>query len=545
MAVLQTIRNYVDGCLSGAIPVCKWVKFACERHNKDLTRDDIYFDENAAQKAIDFIQLMRHVKGKLAGSKLHLEPWQVFFVGSIFGWMRVDTGLRRFREAHAEVPRKSGKSLELNGIGHYGLVADNEKGAEIILAAAKEDQAKDIFGVALQMVNTNPSFRKYYGLQTTTEIIRHPSSGSYFKFVVGSPVDGSNPHFGLIDEYHQHKSAAAYDAIKLGMGAREQPLLIVMSTAGVDFKCAYKRYVYYCRKVVSGVVEDDSLFTLEYTIDEEDNWEDFSVWKKANPNMGISVSEDFLRGQHAKALADVSSRSAILTKHLNVWNNSSTSWIDLRKWMACGQDQAKMDDFTGEACWVGLDLASRIDLCSLMFVFRRDDKYYVFGKHYLNRDRVDRAENKHLRTWEEEGWLTVTDGAQTDFGYIENDLRDLSNQFRVQELAYDPREATYLMQQVREWASFPCIEVSQGPINFSEPMKVLEAKYLSGELVHANDPVLCWAASNVILKNTSNKLFYPAKRTNEEKIDPIVALIMALGRAETAHKAADFSFFVL
>ena len=544
-SVLHTINDYADGCLSDRIPVCKWVKFACERHFADLKRDDIFFDEKAAENAVKFIELMRHVKGELAGKRIVLEPWQKFFIGSLFGWKQTETGLRRFREGHSEIPRKSGKSLMLNGAGHYGLVADHEPGAEIILAAAKEVQAKDIFGVALQMVDRNPEYKKFYRLTTTTEIIRHQASGSYFRYVIGSPVDGSNPHFGLIDEYHQHKSSAAYEAIKNGQGARRQPLLIVVSTAGDDFKCAYKRYTDYCRKVVSGIAQNDSLFSLEYTIDEDDNWEDFSVWKKANPNMGISVSEAFLRDQWRKAIDDVSSRSSILTKHLNVWNNSSTSWIDIRKWLECGQDGLSLDDFIGEECWLGLDLASRVDLCSLMLVFRRDEKFFVFGRHFLNRDRVDRAENQHLRIWEQEGWLTVTEGSQTDFGYIARDLAELSRKFRIQELAYDPREATYLMQQIREWAPFPCIEVSQGPANFSEPMKVLEAAYLSKELVHPNDPILNWAASNVILKNTTNKLFYPAKRANEDKIDPIVALIMALGRAEIDKTPPDFSFFIL
>ena len=194
---------------------------------------------------------------------------------------------------------------------------------------------------------------------------------------------------------------------------------------------------------------------------------------------------------------------------------------------------------------MGLDLASRVDLCSLMLVFRKDGKFYVFGKHYLNRDRVSRSENRHLQNWELAGYLTVTDGAQTDFSAVEQDIKRFSERFLVRELAYDPREATFLMQQIREWASFPCIEVSQGPAQFSETMKVLEAAYLSGDLVHPNDPILNWAAGNVILKSTSSKLFYPTKRTREDKIDPIVALIMALSRAEVAATPLDVGVFSL
>ncbi len=546
MSVLDTIQNYVDGCLSDRIPVCQWVKYACERHNRDLTRKDILFDESAAKRVVDFTQLMKHVKGKWAGTYLQLEPWQVFFIGSVFGWKWEDSGFRRFREANLEICRKNGKTLLAVAIDQYMLTEDREPGAEVYLAASKEEQAKELFGVALPMAKSNPDFVKYYGLSFTTETIRCAKNNSIYKFVIGKPADGGNPHAAHIEEAHEHKSSAAYDTLKNGMGSREQPLLYIASTAGSDIKGFYYKHLEYCRKVVSGVIEDDSLFSLEYTIDKDDNWEDFNVWKKANPNMGVSVFEPYLRSQYKKALDKVDSRTDILTKHLNVWNNSSTSWIDYRKWLLCGDDNLNIEDFKGQECWVGLDLASRVDLCSLMFVFKKgEDEFVTFGKHYLNRERVQLPENQHYRTWEQENWLTVTEGAQTDFTAIADDLKDMSQDFAIQELAYDPREATFLMQQVREWASFPCIEVSQGPVNFSEPMKVLEAAYLTEKLHHQNDPVLNWAASNVILKNSSNKLFYPAKRNNESKIDPVCALIMALSRAEIASPAVDVSVYVL
>lgn len=545
MTILEKMKRYAGDCIEGRIPVCKHIKLACERHFKDLERPDIYFDEKAAKKAIDFVQLMRHVKGKWAGKQLILEPWQIFFIGSIFGWKREETGLRRFREANLTAPRKNAKSTTIIPLDNYMLTADGEEGAEILLAASKEDQAKDLFGIALEMIRRNEPYQKYYGLRTTTETIRYPTTGSIFRYVVGTPVDGSNPHCGHIDEYHQHKNNVAYEAIKNGMGAREQPLLLIASTAGMDLTSPYYDYTQYCNKVVSGIVPDDSLFSLIYTVDETDDWQDFGCWAKANPNMGVSVFEEFLKSQRDKAIADVASRSSILTKHLNIWNNESTSWIDIQKWLACGDNSLKIEDFAGQECWMGLDLASRVDLCSLMLVFRKDGKFYVFGKHYLNRDRVSRSENRHLQNWELAGYLTVTDGAQTDFSAVEQDIKRFSEMFLVQELAYDPREATFLMQQIREWASFPCIEVSQGPAQFSETMKVLEAAYLNGDLVHPNDPILNWAAGNVILKSTSSKLFYPTKRTREDKIDPIVALIMALSRAEVAATPLDVGVFSL
>lgn len=541
--ILKIMNNYATDCIKDKNIVGAQIKLACERHFKDLENKDFIWKEEEAQRAVTFIQSMRHVKGALARRRIVLEAWQIFYVGSIFGWYRKDTGYRRYREAHLNIGRKNGKSCLVCAIGHYGLVADREIGANIILAASKESQAKDIFEIALEMIHMNPEYKKYFNLKTTQETIRYPKNAASFTYVIGAPADGGNPHMALIDEFHQHKGNAAYEALKTGQGARTQPLMAIISTAGMDFRCAYKRYVEYCRKIVNGTIKDDTVFSLEYSPDSIDDWKDFDIWKKANPNLDISISEEYLKSQYNKALSDTASRSSILTKHCNVWNNDSTSWIDMMAWNNCAAPRIKMEDFKGEQCWCGLDLASRIDLCSLMFVFRKDGHYYCFGKHYLNKERVLRPENHHFRAWEAEGYLTTTDGIQTDFNRIEHDLKELASEFQIQEIAYDPREATYLMQHIREWASFPCVEVSQSPTQFSEPMKVLEANYLSGTLHHPNDPLLNWAASNVVLKNTTNKLIYPAKRNSEDKIDPIVALIMALGRAELVHREADFSIF--
>lgn len=545
MSVLQTMQRYVDGCLSGEIPVCEQIRFACERHNRDLTREDIFFDEAAAERVIKFIQLMKHVKGKWTGKNIVLEPWQIFYVGSIFGWKKHSTGFRRFREANLTIPRKNGKSLLEDCIDLYMLTEDREPGAEVILAASKEDQAKDLFNVALTMCRSNPAFTKYYGVTTTTETIRSSKNNGIYKFIIGKPSDGGNPHAAHLEELHEHKTSAAYDSMKNGMGAREQPLIYIASTAGDDMTCFYYQLLEYYRKVVMGTIDDDSVFSLEYTIDKDDKWEDFKVWRKANPNFGVSVFEDYLKGQWKRALDSVADRTSILTKNLNVWSNASTAWIDYRKWLLCGDDNLRIEDYLGQPCWVGLDLASRVDLCSLMFVFEKEDEVAVFGKHYINSEKAQKPENQHYRKWQEEGWLTVTEGEETDFSKIAEDLKEASLGFAIQELAYDPRDATLLMQQTREWASFECVQVNQSPVNFSEPMKILEAAYLSGRLKHQNDPVLNWAAGNVILKNLSNKLFYPAKKDRASKIDPICALIMALARAEIANPPVDVSIFVL
>lgn len=534
LSILERLNNYANACINGDIVVNELIKDACKRHFSDLERTDIYFDEVDAERVVIFIESMVHVKGEWARKPLILEEWQIFIVGSVFGWKWTETKLRRFTEVLGYLPRKNAKTTLGGAIDHFMLTADDEQGADVLLAASKEDQAKDLFDICLNMVNFNPVYKKFYGLKTTTEKIRYPQNNSSFKFVIGKPTDGGNIHCGHIDEYHEHKSSAAYDAIKTGMGARTQPILFVWSTAGFDISCAFYNYIQYAEKVVKGIIQDDSLFAMMFTLDKGDDWHDYEVWKKVNPNLGVSIKEDFLYKQHQKAINDPFSRSAILTKHCNIWNNESEKWVDMDKWNACGDSKLNINDFKYEKCWLGLDLASRVDLCSLAIVFKRDNEYYAFWKHYHNKGFVyqNEPECKKYQDWERIGWLTVTEGSYTDFRYIENDIKELATQFNIIELGYDPRECTLLMQGIREWAGFECVEISQSINNINEPMKILEEKYLSKQLHHQNDLLANWAASNVIKKYADRKTYYPAKRNNKEKIDPILALIMAISRAE-------------
>lgn len=416
-------------------------------------------------------------------------------------------------------------------IGHYMLVGEKEKGSEVYCGATTEVQAFVLFNIARDMIVANKAFEEAFGLTYTKESIHAQSTLSTFKPIIGSPKDGSNPQCAIVDEYHEHPSDALYDSLKLGMGARQHPLLLVTTTAGTNIKGPCYRYVEQGRKVVLGKAKNDRLFYMEFTIDDTDKWEDFSCWIKASPNFGVSVSEEFLREQYEIAKSSQYKRSSILTKMLNVWNNESVGWIDFPKWLNCTDRNLKMEDFEGEKCWIGIDLASKVDLTAMVAVFKRDGKFYVFGKYYLPSDTVDRPENDHYRGWRDEGWLTVTQGARTDYHALEEDLQNWADKYAIQEVAYDPREAEYLMQNIREWAAFECIEFTQSSATFSEPMKEFEAAYLNGELFHQNDPILNFAAGNVVLKSTTNKLVYMTKTANENKIDPMVAMIMAIARA--------------
>ena len=552
--------QYVSDVLDGTVEACKYIKLACQRHIDDLAKQSdphypYYFDPVKAERFCRFASMMIHTKGKWARKRLVFEPWQLFAFVSVFGWMKRSTHKRRFTEASLFVPRKNGKSAMSAALGNYMLVADGEAGAEVYSVASTEKQAWEVFGPARFMSLWNEEYKNAFGITVGAKNLSVLSSGSKFEPLIGSPGDGSSPHCAIIDEEHEHKTPDAVDTMATGMGSREQPLLWRITTAGTNISGpCYSNYCN-CIKVLEGVIERPDVFVLIFTIDEGDDWKDFSVWEKANPNYGVSLNEEFLYKKYCESMQNAEKQNINKCKHLNVWANAAIGWINMAKWEACADPTLQMGDFKDVPCWVGVDLASKIDLAAMMFLFKIPNtgqyaeflqgQYVLFGKYYLPEETIERPENAHYRAWRDLGLLTQTPGARTDFAYLKEDLRKFVQDegFIVKELAYDPREAEYLMQDIREceWASFPCVEVSQSPAYLSEPMKEFEALYLSGNLKHNGCPLLKWQASNVIKKNSRNKSYYPAKERAENKIDGIVASITALSRA-MAHVDETASF---
>lgn len=534
--------QYAQDVVNGKVNVCRHVYNACKRHLDNLEASKqpdypYYWNEQAANKICKFATMMVHIKGKWAGKKIELQPWQCFLLGVPFGWLRKKDNLRRFREIYAEIPRKNGKSIMGAIIGLYMFTADGEPGAEIYAGATSEKQALEVFTPARVMCLKNPQFSKYFGITVGAKNLARIEDACKFEPVIGKPGDGSSPHCALVDEYHEHSTPELYDTMLTGMGARSQPMLVVITTAGVDSSapCYAKRDE--AVKVLAGVIENDTLFTVVYTIDEKDDWTDVSTWYKANPNAGVSIYDDYIEGRYKEAINNASRQNILKCKHLNVWSSTGNAWINMVKWNECRADMS-MDEFEGENCWVGIDLASKIDLTAMMFLFKRADEYYLFGKYYLPEETIERPENAHYQRWYAEGFLTSTPGARTDYRYLMDDLFSIMPHFHIQELAYDPHESEMLMQEIREKVSFPCIEINQAPSNISEPMKEFEALYLAGQLHHDGDPLLAWQASNVVLRSSTTKFYYPSKERPENKIDGIVAAIMALSRAKL-HEDAE------
>jgi len=551
----ERATKYARAVVAGRVNVCQQVRQACARHLADLERakDPAYpfrWDKAKGNAICAFGELMVHVKGKWAGKRIKLEDWQCFFLALPFGWVRKSDDLRRFREVYAEIPRKNAKSTMASIIALYMTFADGEGGAEGYSGATTLKQAMYVFKTAWLMVSLNPEFQADMGLELmgTSEnpgTIYRMSDNARFAPVVGQPGDGASPSLAIVDEYHEHPTPVLYDTMKTGMGARTQPLLLIITTAGTDISAPCFDLHTKAVNMLKGTIQDDTFFAIIYSLDEGDDWKLFKNWKKANPNFGVSVFEDYLRAQHNDALNLASKQNINQTKHLNRWMNAGNAWMNMARWSKCARPDLKPRDLAGRRCWLGMDLASKVDMAALVAVVEMDDneslpvaerKWAVFTKTYLPEETVNESKNSHYRAWRERGLLTVTDGAVLDFAAIEEDAKAFCEIFNVVELDYDPKEATYFVQHVQEqqWATFECVEVNQHAAHISAPMKELEGLVAEVKLLHEDNPVMNWMIGNVVLKRTKLgpvKYYYPTKDSQAAKIDGPVALIMALKRA--------------
>lgn len=526
--------QYADDVLAGRIPACSYVKSACRRFVSDLARKDLDPSEDA-ERWCRFLERLPHVKGRWAAQaeKFKLSDWQVFCTVNIYGWKWVSTGRRRFREAYIEVPRKNGKSFWVAGLGIGHLTIDGEFGAEIYCGATTEKQAWEVFRPARLICERSVSLREKYSIEVNAKTLNVMSIGNRFEPVIGNPGDGASPSFGIADEFHEHTSSDLVDTFTTGMGARLQPLMLYITTAGSDTggPCYTKRADVI--SILEGGVDDDSVFGIIYTLDDGDEWDTVDALKKANPNYDISVDAEFLKGQLEQARRSSTRQTAYKTKHLNLWVGAKSAWMNMLAYQRCRKKALTLADFRGEPCIVGIDLASKIDIASMAVLFTPNGNrttYAAFVKHYLPEDAIFEGGNTRYKAWHAEGWLTATPGNVTDYGYIEDDLKALKSAHQIMEVPYDPFQATQFATRMQE-EGFPMVEVGATVRNFSEPMKALEALIMQQHIEFELDPVLMWMFGNVTARLDRKDNIFPNKERPEAKIDGVVALIMCLKAA--------------
>lgn len=548
---VNAANQYARDVVRNKIIACQYVKDACQRHLNDLEQEKrgkfrYRFNKGLAEKAAKFIQLLPHTKGEWAFKRMPitLEPWQLFILCCAFGWVHKGTHLRRFREVYTEIPRKNGKSAISAGVALYCFTCDNEFGAEVYSGATTEKQAWEVFRPARLMCKRTPLLTAAFGIEVNAKNMNRPEDGSRFEPLIGDPGDGQSPHCAIVDEYHEHGTDSLYTTMITGMGARRQPLMWAITTAGYNIEgpCYDKR-----REVIdmlNGAVPNDELFGIIYTVDEDDDWTDPDVLKKANPNMGVSVYSDFLIAQLNRAKNNPRVANIFKTKHLNIWVSARTAYFNMLSWRQCEDKTLTLEAFEGQPCVLAFDLARKLDMNSMARVFTReiDGKthyYSVAPRFWVPYDAVysverseDRRTAERFQKWAEMGYLMPTSGAEVDYRHILEDAKEANRLNPVTESPIDPFGATGISHELADEGLTP-ITITQNYTNMSDPMKELEAAIESGRFHHDGNPIMTWCISNVVGKFLpgNDDVVRPIKELSENKIDGAVALMMAIGRA--------------
>ena len=542
-------HQYALDVVNRVVPAGIHVINACRRQLDDLEREDFkyVFDLNAANKPINFIEKLPYTKGKWAakkGNTLTLQPWQKFIVSALFGWVNESTGFRRFNEAYVAVPRKNGKSALASAIALYMFAADNEYSAEVFCGATNEKQAFEVFKPARLICKKTPDLTDFYEIEVNAKSLAIVDTGAKFEPVVGNPGDGSSPHLWVVDEYHEHPNSDQVDTAVSGMGSRDQPLLLVITTAGIDTSSACHEKQYDVEKILSGVFsspDTERIFGIIFSADvgtedhPGDDWMSLATLIKANPNYGISVNQEYLETQLQAAIRKPSKQNTFKTKHLNMWVNAAASWLTEKAWSDCADFDLDENDFAQDEMIGALDLASKRDITSFVRVYVRVIKgerhYFAFGHHFLPSARIEDPENFAYIPWAHDGYLTIAGEHETDLDEVEDVVRDFLSVGNMRELVYDPWKADLLVAHLSV-EGVTTVEFRQNALMMSPAMDELETAIYSGRLHHDGCPVLTWMAGNVIAKPYKTDYMTPSKNKPHNKIDGMVALIMAVGRAQ-------------
>jgi len=536
------VETYIEHVLSGKIPCCKYVQLAVKRYVDDLEnghKRGIYFSEECANHVLDFYGFLRHSKGEWAGQVFELEAWQKFTLWNIYGWLN-DEGNRRFRIMYEEVARKNGKSTKLAGVGLYMFIGDGEPGAEIYTAATKRDQAIITHSESKRMVQASSYLRSRIHITKNNLSITNTASKYEPLGADEDTLDGLNVHAAIIDELHAHKTSGVWDVLETAIGSRRQPLIAAITTAGFDKNTVCWTQHSYAVDVLEGRVQDDTYFAIIFTLDKNDDWQDEKNWIKANPNIGISVKLDDMRMQCKRAVAIPTQQNSFLRKRLNVWTEAETKWFTEIQWNACNYP-VNIEGLNGRVCYGGLDLSSTKDITAFVLVFppiSEHDKYKVVCHFWLPQESILKRVQKDkvpYDVWIREGFIETTPGNIINHDYVFAAIDEAMSRFELRELAFDRWGSAQIVRSLQDRAtrgddSF-LIMFGQGYASMSAPSKALETMILNKEMAHGGNPVLAWMAGNVTISQDAAGNYKPDKSKSREKIDGMVALIMALDRA--------------
>ncbi|WP_420239250.1 terminase large subunit [Telmatobacter bradus] len=551
-------EQYCHDVLEGRITACKWVRLACQRHLDDLERAkgdwEYRFDAERGGGVCSFIECFPHVKGQwaLGGHPIKLEDWQVFIICGLFGWISKESGMRRFTEARVIVPRKNGKTALAAGVGLFLFVADGEPGAEVYCGASSEKQANEVFAPASKMARRARFFKEHYGISFGKKTMFVLDEGSKFEIVIGNPGDGPSPHGFIHDEFHEQPTFAQYETAKTGMMARQQPLQLVISTAGVNPESPCHELQNELEKVLDGQIENDRLFCIVYTVDdpyrlvpgpdgtEVPYWTTREAVVEANPNFGVSVIPANILADQRQAVQNANRQNSFLIKHLDIWVNARQAWMNIEACRRCADASLNIADFLHDPCYEGEDLGARIDLTSRCRLFVRNidgqRHYYAFSTHYVPLDRANDGEHQHYERWVKQGHMVGHPGPEIKLAMVMNDIEADLQRFNHACLAFDPHQAMQMQQELKQrLGDEKVLDIPQRWMYLDPAMKEVEAAVVAGRFHHTGDPVLAWAIGNVVVKPDANENIFPRKENGRiNKIDPASALFNAMYPALSA-----------
>ena len=495
-----------------------------------------YFDKQAANKAIGFIETFcTHTKGELSGTALILEDWQKKIVGDLFGWKNKKTNLRRYRTAYIQIARKNGKSTLAAALALLMLYVDDEKGSEVYSAASNRQQAGIVFEIAKGMIQNNKELNSR-GKIFRNSIINEGKGNFYQAISSDSKTKhGFNSNCVVYDELHTAQNRELWDALATSVGSRRQPLIITITTAGFDRQSICYELYSYAKKILNKSLKDDSFYPCVFECDIDDDIQDEKVWKKANPNYGISLKKKYMKIESQKAMDVPSYLNTFKRLHLNMWTDSVSVWIPNNEWMECHQE-FDYDSLDGCAAWGGLDLASTRDLSALTLVFKVEDKFvimpYIFvpKENAIKRSKIDGVD---YLTFIRENDVIATEGDVQDYSFIRKTINDLSKKYRIQSIAYDRWGASQLILDLTNQDGVPMSPLGQGFVSLSAPTKTFEREILAKNVIHPNNKCLNWCMSNVAIQEDASGNLKPAKNRSKEKIDPVVATICAFAEMMT------------
>jgi phage terminase large subunit-like protein len=530
-------HKYAEEVVSGKITACVYVIGACKRYLRDIDNTDALFwmDWDAAERYLRLVQKFEHVIGKWPTKNIVYEPWQCWIWMNIMGFKDKLSGNRRFRVAHVEVARGNAKSAMASQLALFILALDSPNGNQISTVATKKDQARIVLDSSRAMARKNSSFMRQTGVRVLAHSIVHTKTNSVMRALSSDSgsLDGLNDVLAICDELHA-MSRDVFDVITSGMSKRKDSLTLCITTAGRDVHSVGYSQSVYAKRVAIGDTDDDQLFAVIYTLDDEDKskkipadrWDDEKVWIKANPGLGVSVDIDTLRAKVEKAKITPADIPNIKIKHMDQWIAEAKAYFDQNAWDKCADPTLNIEDFRGKEARLGLDLASHIDIASFAAVFYDKGIYYIFDKSYLPEATVESARNTLYTDCVAKGFLIATKGEAINYEFIQGEMLEMAKNIRVKECLYDAWNATETAQKLS--GKIEMVKVGMNTANFSEPMKKLDGAIRKGLVRHNGSPLLRWCLGNVVAKEDHNSNVFPRKSHEKLKIDPIVAILMAM-----------------